>query len=99
MSARDDLSDILARLEGEAVRISCTGGDVYDLQILSAGAIRSEGSFDTTIIWAINSSRQDCFETGAPLRLSVDEVAKVELLKNATCVFERPIEPPPAPAP
>ncbi len=90
MPAREELSEILARLEGEAVRVSFVDGDIYDVEIKSAAKAKDNGSFDTEIIWAIASSKPECFDTGAKVKLSVDDVTKVELLKNAQCVFERP---------
>ena len=90
MSASDELSEILARLEGEAVRVSFVDGDVYDVEIKSVGTARDKGSFDTEIIWAITNSKPECSDTGAKVKLKVDEVAKVEILKNARCVFQRP---------
>lgn len=102
MSASDELSEILARLEGEAVRVSFVDGDIYDVKIKSARAAGDKGSFDTEIIWAITSSKPECFDTGTKVKLKVDEVAKVEILKNAQCVFQRPttgnLPPPGSPA-
>jgi hypothetical protein len=96
MSVREELSEILARLEGEAVRVSFVDGDIYDVQIKSAATVKDKGSFDTEIIWAVSSSKPEYFDTGAKVELNVDEVAKVEILKNAQCVFERsPTDNPP----
>ncbi|HKS37441.1 MAG TPA: hypothetical protein VJW76_09645 [Verrucomicrobiae bacterium] len=89
MSASDELSEILARLEGEAVRVSFVDGDIYDVEIKSASAAKEKGSFDTEIIWAITHSKPKPFDTGAQVKLKVDEVAKVEVLKSAQCVFQR----------
>jgi hypothetical protein len=90
MSLREELSEILARLEGEAVRVSFVDGDIYDVEIKSTSAVKDKGSFDTEIIWAVSSSKPEYFDTGAKVKLNVDEVAKLEILKNAQCVFERP---------
>ena len=53
MSAREDLSHILSALEGQAVRVSFVGGEMYDLEIKSTSQAREDGTFDTTVIWAI----------------------------------------------
>jgi hypothetical protein len=90
-SERDELSKILARLEGEAVRVSFVDGDIYDVEIKSARAARDKGNFDTEIIWAMTRSKPECLGTGTKVKLKVDEVAKVEILKNAQCVFQKPI--------
>jgi len=89
MSQREELSEILARLEGEAVRVSFVDGGIYDVEIKSAAGVKDKGSFDTEIIWAITSSAPECFDTGAKVKLKVDEVAKVEILKNARCVYQK----------
>ena len=89
MSQREELSEILARLEGEAVRVSFVDGGIYDVEIKSAARAKEKGSFDTEIIWAITSSKPECFDTGTRVKINVDEVAKVEILKNALCVFQR----------
>ena len=90
MSARDELSKVLSELKGEAVRVSLEGGELYDLELSLSSATSKEGTFDTTVIWAIKTSQPDAIETGAAMKLNMDEVVKVEVLRNARCVFERP---------
>jgi len=92
VSARDELSKVLSELKGEAVRVSLEGGELYDLELSLSSATSKEGTFDTTVIWAIKTSQPDAIETGAAMKLNMDEVVKVEVLRNARCVFERPAE-------
>ena len=89
MSAREDLRRILSELEGQAVRVSLVGGEMYDLEIKSAAHAHDQGTFDTTVIWAINSLRATAIDTGMDMKFRLDEVAKIEILKNARCVFDR----------
>jgi hypothetical protein len=87
VSAREELSKVLSELEGEAVRVSLQGGGLYDLEITAASEARNDGSFDTTVIWAIKTPEPGNIETGSSMKVSLDEVTKVEVLKNARCVY------------
>jgi len=89
MSAREDLSHILSALEGQAVRVSFVGGEMYDLEIKSTSQTREDGTFDTTVIWAINCMRATNVETGVEMTFRLDTVEKVQILQDARCVFDR----------
>jgi len=89
MSAREDLSNIIAALEGEGVRVSFADGEIYDLEIKSTSRLRERGTFDTTVIWAINCLRAADVETGVEMKFRLDDVEKVQILKDARCVFDR----------
>jgi hypothetical protein len=90
VSAREELSKVLSELKGEAVRVSLEGGELYDLEITSSSEARTDGTCDTTVIWAIKTLPPKSIETGSSLKVNLDDVTKVEVLKNAQCVFERP---------
>jgi hypothetical protein len=92
MSAREDLSNIIAALEGEGVRVSFVDGEMYDLEIRSTSRVLDGGTFDTTVIWAINCLRGIDVETGAEMKFRLDDVEKVQILKDARCVFDRSSE-------
>ncbi len=89
MSAREDLRDILPGLEGQAVRVSMVDGEMYDLEIKSTANVRDDGTFDTTVIWAINSMRATNIETGVEMKFRLEDVSKIQVLKDARCVFDR----------
>jgi len=89
VSAREELNKILTDLKGEAVRVSLEGGELYDLEISLSSETGKGGTFDTTVIWAIKSQQPQSVETGATMKVKVDEVIKLEVLKNAQCVYER----------
>jgi hypothetical protein len=89
MAAREDLRVILSELEGEAVRVSFLDGEMYDLEIKSTVRAHDEGTFDTTVIWAINCIKPTNIETGNKMKFRVEDVARIQVLKNARCVFER----------
>ena len=89
MSAREDLRDLLPGLEGQAVRVSTVDGEMYDLEIKSTAHIREEGTFDTTVIWAINCLRGMNVETGVELKFRLEEVSKIQVLNDARYVFDR----------
>ena len=89
MAAREDLRNILSSLEGEAVRVSFLDGEMYDLEIKSTARAQDEGTFDTTVIWAINCIKPTNIETGKKMKFRVEDVAKIQVLKNARCVFDR----------
>jgi hypothetical protein len=91
VSASEELSKILSDLKGEAVRVSLQGGELYDLEITSSSENRNDGTFDTTVIWAIKTPGPKTIETGARLKVNLDDVTKIEVLKNARCVFQRPV--------
>ena len=63
MAAPEDLRNILSSLEGEAVRVSFLDGEMYDLEIKSTARAQDEGTFDTTVIWAINCIKPTNIET------------------------------------
>ena len=88
-AAREDLRNILSSLEGEAVRVSFLDGEMYDLEIKSTARAQDEGTFDTTVIWAINCIKPTNIETGKKMKFRVEDVAKIQVLKNARCVFDR----------
>lgn len=94
MSAREDLRHILPQLEGQAVRISLIDGEMYDLEIKSAARAQADGTFDTTIIWAINSLRATNVDTGVELKFRLEDVARIQILKDARLVFDRGADPP-----
>jgi hypothetical protein len=89
MSAREDLSNIISALAGEAVRVSFVDGEMYDLEIRSPSRDRESGTFDTTVIWAINCLRATNVETGAEMKFHLDDVEKLQILQDARCVFDR----------
>jgi len=89
MSAREHLGKILSELEGQAVRVSMVDGEMYDLEIKSAAHVHDAGTFDTTVIWAINCLRATNVETGVEMKFRLEEVSKIQLLKDARCVFDR----------
>jgi hypothetical protein len=61
----------------------------WHLEIRSAARARNDGTFDTTVIWAINSMRGTSVETGMIIKLCLEDVAKIQILKDARCVFDR----------
>ena len=89
MSARENLGKILSELEGQAVRVSMVDGEMYDLEVKSAARADDDGTFDTTIIWAINCLRASNMDTGVEMKFRLEEVNKIQLLKDARCVFDR----------
>lgn len=89
MAAREDLRRILTELEGQAVRVSLIDGEMYDLEIKSAAAAQDEGTFDTTVIWAINSLRATNIDTGVELKVRLEDVARIQMLKDARMIFDR----------
>ena len=89
MSARENLRVILSDLEGQAVRVSMVDGEMYDLEIKSAAHAHVDGTFDTTVIWAINCLRATNVETGVAMKFRLEEVAKIQILKDARYVFDR----------
>jgi len=89
VSAREELNKVLSELKGEAVRVSLEGGELYDLEITATSEARTGGTCDTTVIWAIKTLTTRGIETGSSMRVNLDDVTKVEVLKNARCVFER----------
>ena len=89
MPAREDLSHILSALEGQAVRVSFVDGEMYDLEIKSTSRAGDDGTFDTTVIWAINCMRARNVETGVEMTFRLDAVERVQILKDARCVFDR----------
>ncbi|PYM16892.1 MAG: hypothetical protein DME18_00385 [Verrucomicrobia bacterium] len=89
MSAREDLSHLLSELEGQAVRVSFVDGEMYDLEIKSASRTRDNGTFDTTVIWAIRCLNATNIETGVEMTFRLDDVARIQILKDARCVFDR----------
>jgi len=93
MSAREELRNILSALEGEAVRVSLVDGEMYDLEIKSTQRTRDDGTFDTTVIWAINSMRGTNVDTGVAMKFRLQDVARIQLLKDARYVFDRERKP------
>ena len=93
MSAREELRNILSALEGEAVRVSLVDGEMYDLEIKSTQRTRDDGTFDTTVIWAINSMRGTNVDTGVAMKFHLEDVAKIQVLKDARYVFDRERKP------
>jgi len=93
MSARENLGKILSELEGQAVRVSMVDGEMYDLEIKSAARADDDGTFDTTIIWAINCLRASNMDTGVEMKLRLEDVAKIQILKDARYVFDRGRQP------
>src|SRR6266542_5655482 len=88
MSARENLGAILSELEGQAVRVSMVDGEMYDLEIKSAARAHDDGTFDTTVIWAINCLRATNVDTGVAMTFRLEDVARIQILKDARYVFD-----------
>ena len=91
MSAREDLSHLLSELEGQAVRVSFVDGEMYDLEIKSASRTRDNGTFDTTVIWAIRCLNATNIETGVEMTFRLDDVARIQILKDARLIRPYPL--------
>ena len=86
---REQLGEVLAAVEGKAVRLYLEDSEAFDVTIVSSARAKAGGDIVGTVIWAISTTNPDAFDTGSTLHFSLSDVVKMEDLKSGQCLFDR----------